>query len=237
MWDEIKRIPGCESVWPPGSYGEMWLLSVPPDETLAPSSWLIGQYKDLRNMATHLRNSETLQKFVTDCHARLGLRKTDQPPADVKQQKSFGPTAAGKGIGIDFTEQRVHALSDPVRPGPAPTNRRGDREENVRLFWATQTPHSHHIVEFNHLRKIGVSCEIGLDRMDHGQLPCVLLAPECHKCYITPILSRIDGLKEEELRKRLAQTYSDVYASPRAPLFRPLLDVSKIILRAAGILR
>ena len=51
MWHEIKRTPGCKSVRPPGAYGEMLVLPVPPDEMLKPSYWFIGQYKDQTRMA------------------------------------------------------------------------------------------------------------------------------------------------------------------------------------------
>lgn len=234
MWNEIKAIPGCRAVRTPGSYGEVLLLPVPLDETLEPSCWLIGQYKDQTKLATDLRNSETLQQFVAGCHPRFGFRKTDRPPADVERQERYGATVVGKDMGRDFTAQRVRALAQPVRPGMPPANRLGDRKENVRLFWATQTPQSHHIVEFNHLRDIGESRESGSAEMDHGQLPCVLLAAEFHQRYISSILKQTHGWSEAQLRQGLARTYSSIYMSG-SPLFHPLWQVSRIILHAARI--
>ncbi|MEO6786246.1 MAG: hypothetical protein ABI318_08950 [Chthoniobacteraceae bacterium] len=234
MWNEIRAIPGCKSVRLPGSYGEMFLLPVPPDETSEPSHWMIGQYKDQTGLATALRTSEPLQKFVTDWRVRFGLRATDRPPVDVARQARYGATKAGAHPLTNFGGQRVRELAKPVFDGQPTTNRRGDRQENVRTFWATQTPQSHHVVEFNHLRDIGVNRENGNGEMDHGQLPCVLLAAEFHQRYISSILKQTHGWSADRLRKELGQAYASLYLG-RGPLFRPLWDVSRIILRAVGI--
>jgi len=234
MWNWIRALPGCKSVWAPGPYGEMFLLPVPPDETLEPSCWMIGQYRDQTRLATDLRDSEELQEFVTDCRVRFGLRKADRPSADVARQERYGSTITGVHHAVDFTAQRIQPLAAPVRDGVHAINRRSDRHENVRTFWATQTPQSHHVVEFNHLRDVGVSREIGFGNMDHGQLPCVLLAAEFHQRYISSVLKQTHGRSADDLRGGLGQVYSSLYIG-RSPLFKPLWELSKVILGAAGI--
>ncbi|HEX3716518.1 MAG TPA: hypothetical protein VH595_01005 [Verrucomicrobiae bacterium] len=98
----------------------------------------------------------------------------------------------------------------------------------------TQTPQSHHIVEFNHLRDLGKSHDTGLGEMDHGQLPCVLLAAEFHQRYISSILKQTHGWNLQELRAGLSKVYSSIYL-PRGILFSPLWAVSEIILDAAEV--
>ena len=234
MWNKIKSILGCVSVLPPAPYCEMFLIPAPPFGNLKPSFWLIGQYKHQTDFATNLRNSEALQEFVTQNRVRFGLRETDRPPMNVPRQERYGATKTGKDSGIDFKSERLQPLAIPTRPETPPDNRRGDREENVRMFWATQTPQSHHIVEFNHLHALKVSEETGSRDLDHGQLPCVLLAPEFHQRYISFILKQTHRWSEAQLRKDLATVYHSLYIG-RGPLFRPLWEVSKIILGAAGI--
>lgn len=232
--DELKKtLPGCKAVLFPPPHGEMLLLPVPhpPEET---SCWLIGRYKDQAKLATDLRSNRGLQKLLTDHQVRLGLRQTDKPPVDVQRQERYGSAIVGKQHGDDFTAQRSRVLADPVTPGSPSTNRRGDREENVRSFWATQTPQSHHIVEFNHLRELGVSHERGDGALDHAQLPCVLLAAEFHQRYISSFLKQTHGWDRARLQKGIVPVYSTLYLG-RSPLFSPLWDVSRIILRAAGI--
>lgn len=234
MWNEIKSIPRCEVIKPPGPYGEMVIIPVPPDETMEPSCWLIGQYRDQTKLATDLRHSESLQNYVAGQRVRFGLRKTDRPPAGVERQKRYGPTVAGTNNRQDFTAARINPLAKPVRPGIQPINRVSDCKENVRQFWATQTPQSHHIVEFNHLRDIGKSCENGTSEMDHGQLPCVLLAAEFHQRYISSILKQTHGWTKPQLQANLGRVYVSIYQT-RGPLFYPLWTVAQIILNAANI--
>ena len=110
----------------------------------------------------------------------------------------------------------------------------GDREENVKQYWATQTPQSHHIVEFNHLRDIGASAKNGAGEMDHAQLPCMLLIAEFHQRYISSILKNTHGRSASQLRGSLTKVYFSMYGR-RGPLFEPLWTVSQIILRSAGV--
>src|SRR5947207_2213796 len=152
MWAQIRSLPGAKLVQAPAGYGEVLLLPVPADGTKTSSCWLIGRYRDQTRLATDLRTSETLQDFVADCSARFGLRETDRPPVAVERQERYGKNIPGASAGHDFAGQRLQTLAQPFRPGAAPVNRISDRKENVRLFWATQTPQSHPIVEFNHFR-------------------------------------------------------------------------------------
>jgi hypothetical protein len=196
---------------------------------------MVGRYREQTRLATELRTNPAAQYFLAEHAVRLGLRQTDIAPAELERQERYGTTVAGTNAGMSFQSQRLNPLSTPVKPGPLePSNRRSDRQENVRLFWATQTPQSHHVVEFNHLRDLGVSKEDGAGPMDHGQLPCVLLMAEFHQRYLSSILKQTHGWNATRLRSDLAQTYRSLYEAGGVP-FQPLWDVSRIILRAAGL--
>jgi hypothetical protein len=231
LWDDIRSIAGAQAVNMPG-YGDAVLLPVPglPGNT----AWMVGQYKDQTRLATDLRTTPAAQQFVANHRVRLGFRATDVPPAGLARQVRYGTTVAGPNAATDFTAQRVNPLIVPVAPGTPLINRLGDREDNVRLFWASQTPQSHHIVEFNNLRDIGASNRAGAGPLDHGQLPCVLLAAEFHQRYVSSILKRLHGWSAAQLRAGLPQTYQSIYVTGGAPL-RPLWDVSRFILIAAGL--
>jgi hypothetical protein len=212
----------------------MLLIPVPPVQEMESSAWLVGRYKDQTTFATDLRHSGPLQRFVTENRIRLGLRSTDLPPFNVERQERYGGTVAG--ANAPHVEERLRTLARPIRRGTPPDNRLSDQKENVRRFWETQTPQSHHIVEFNHLRDIGVSGEDGFGAMDHGQLPCVLLAAEFHQRYFSSLLKQTHGWNQTQLRDGLNQIYSSLYLS-NGLLFQPLWSISKIILVAAGISR
>jgi len=113
-------------------------------------------------------------------------------------------------------------------------NRRTDREENVNAFWETQTPQSHHVVEFNNLEALGVSSKIGTTEMDYLQLPAVLLAAEFHQHYISAILKPTHRMDKLTLSKEIVSAYRQLYTS-RSKLFEPLWIVSKVILQEAGL--
>jgi hypothetical protein len=212
------------------------MLTVPGLDTQKPSFWMIGQYNDQTGLATQLRNNEFAQDFVAKERVRLGFRSSDLPPIGLKRQERYGSTIAGTDAGKHFGVQRVNPLTPQVISGQSePINRRGDREENVRRFWESQTPHSHHVVEFNHLRDLGLSKAVGLGPMDRGQLPCVLLSAEFHQRYISSILKQTHGWKVERLRSDLPRVYASIYLSRGTPL-RPLWEVSRVILRAAGLI-
>ena len=165
---------------------------------------------------------------------RFGVRESNRPPVDLERVKRYGASIKGLNADHDFTGPRNQSLARPVRGREPTVNRLGDREENVKRYWASQTPQSHHIVEFNHLRDIGVSSKNGHGEMDHAQLPCVLLSAEFHQRYISSILKKTHGLSANQLRDSLAQVYFSIYGK-RGPLFQPLWAVSKIILRRAGV--
>ncbi len=237
MWDDLKKINGAKAITVPGGYGEAILLPVSGTNSPKPSFWMIGQYKDQTRLATALRQDAALQTFVATQGIRFGLRDTDRPPAvGTVRQERYGTPTPGAGAGANFASQRIQPVSVAVRPGvPAPVNRLGDENGNKLRFWATQTPQSHHIVEFNHLRDLGISHATGAGPMDHAQLPCVLLSPEFHQRYVSSILKQTHGWGPNRLRAELAQIYSSLYVAGGVP-FNPLWEVSKTILRTAGIM-
>lgn len=234
LWNKISTLPGCERVAPPGSRGgDMFLLRIAADK----SSWLIAPYESLTTFATALRESSDLRDFLGDNQVRIGLRASDIPPASVERQKRFGNTQAGVNADKDFTAKREKELARPVNPSaPVPANRRTDREANVHSFWQTQTPQSHHIVEYNNLAKLGVSKPGRMKEMDYDRLPAVLLAAEFHQKYISMILKPPQHWPVTQLRRDITSLYRQLYIQ-RSELFKPLWKVSKIILAEGGLLR
>ena len=231
IWNTIASLPGCTAL--NGACSGLYAARIPN----SPTCWLIGPYARLTLLATALRTDESLRAALAGLHVRLGLRETDVPPAGDRQAR-YGPTVQGAHHAGDFAAQRIFPLAQPALdsvPGQsAPVSRRGDREENVRTFWMTQTPQSHHIVEFNNLRDIGKSTQNGTGEMDYNRLPAVLLAAEFHQRYISAFLKSAHGRNADALRKEMPGMYRTLYTG-RSPLFRPLWDVSEVILRAAGL--
>jgi hypothetical protein len=211
------------------------LYAVPIPNTT--TRWLIGPYEKLTDLATALRNNANLRKLLTSLGVRLGLRATDVPPTGDRQVR-YGDTKAGANQNTDYNALRTHSVAKPaldLAPGEsAPSNRRSDREDNVRTFWMSQTPQSHHIVEFNNLRDIKASTKEGKGEMDYKRLPAVLLAAEFHQRYISAFLKQMHGMKEKELRSVIPKLYQTLYLS-RSDLFRPLWDVSEVLLREASV--
>ena len=232
VWNTIAHLPGCKPLTPLKGYPRFFLFQTSMDDT----GWLVGPYKELTPFATNLRNDDRLRDFLSENRVRLGLRKTDVPPAEIERQARFGSLIRGTDHDKDFTRDRSNPVARPVQEiSPVSINRRMDREENVRTFWASQTPQSHHIVEFNNLETLGVSQKEGDAEMDYLQLPAVLLAAEFHQRYISAILKPAQRLEKEELKSEIGSVYWGLYGGGRGPLFEPLWSVSKVILKEAGI--
>ncbi len=115
-----------------------------------------------------------------------------------------------------------------------PINRISDQRENVNTFWATQTPQSHHIVEFNHLEKLGLSHLQGWGELDHPRLPAVLLAAEFHQRYLSASFKLTHGWDEPRLRQELVPFYRALYLG-RSLLYHPLWEISKLVFQQAGM--
>jgi hypothetical protein len=230
IWNKIGSLEGCTHLT--GECQGLFAFAI-RDGT----HWLIGPYARLTTLATALRTREDLRDTLAALRVRLGLRATDIAPSGDRQVR-YGTRVQGQHGAHDFTSSRQFSLAKPALPIPpgqsAPTNRRSDREENVRTFWMTQTPQSHHIVEFNNLRDIGKSTEAGKGEMDYALLPAVLLAAEFHQRYISAYFKQAHGMKADALRKMMPGMYRDLYIG-RSTLFRPLWDVSEVVLRAAGL--
>jgi hypothetical protein len=233
LWNTISKLPGCERVAPLGSReANMFLLRIASDK----SSWLIAPYASLTVFATALRERADLRDFLTSNRVRIGLRETDKPPADMERQKSFGATVAGPKADLSHVAERTNPQALPVNPGAAQSmNRRTDREANVHGYWQTQTPQSHHIVEYNNLAKLGVSREGKAKEMDYDRLPAVLLAAEFHQKYISMILKPPQRWPQDDLRRGISMLYRRLYEQ-RSELFKPLWKVSEAILAEGGLL-
>jgi hypothetical protein len=230
-WKAIADLPGCKAVTPPRNYPELFVFKTSVDDT----GWLIGPYNGMTRFATDLRHDSSLRDFLSSNRIRIGLRKTDVPPASLARQDSYGPLVPGDDCARDFTENRLDPIARPVREQEVPSiNRKADREENVKGFWDTQTPQSHHIVEFNNLKTLGVSTEGGSEGMDYLQLPAVLLAAEFHQRYISAILKPAQRWEKVKLQSEIVVTYRDLYAQ-RSKLFEPMWLISKAVLERAGI--
>lgn len=235
LWQRIGSIDGAKVVKSP-EFGDVVLLPVPDLDS--DTCWMVSRYTDQTRLATALRTNEAAQRFVARHRVRFGFRKTDVPPIDLDRQKNYGETEVNEALASkSFRAKRKNPLLKPVDDeNAAQINRLSDREENVRLYWRSQTPQSHHIVEFNNLRDINRSRKgrghVG--PLDHSQLPCVLLAAEFHQRYISSVLKPTHGMDEKELLRTMVRTYRSLYATRTSPL-RPLWQVSRLILREAGL--
>lgn len=229
-WRTIEKLPGYKAITLP-IHGPVMLFRIRGKR----SHWLVGRYRALTGLATALRTDTDLRALLVRQQVRLGLRKDDVPPAEVARQERYGPSKAGADRHTDFSDDRVRTLAPPVSDqGPAPDNRRSDREQNVESFWATQTPQSHHIVEFNNLETLGVSRKTGNRDQDYQELPAVLLAAEFHQRYITAVLRPAQRWSRARLLTDIVGVYRRLYRD-RSPLFHPLWDISRAILAEAGL--
>ena len=233
-WEINKAISACEAVLAPGGFGVFYLLPALPTPTRGVTHWLIGSYQQLTQLATAIRNNSELQFFLSEHSIRLGLRDSDVPPAFIPYQKGYGTNIPGKNLGVKSQILRTNSIAITERVIVRPGQRITDLWQNIANFWNSQTPQSHHIVEFNHLRKIGVSQRSGDDPLDHAQLPCVLLSAEFHQRYISLILKGTHHLDKDELTAGMPHAYHDLYVR-RSVLFEPLWSVSKIILETAKV--
>jgi hypothetical protein len=228
-WQKISTLPECRAV-AVENFGRFLLLKNFDD-----THWLIGEYRDLTNFATRLRHDNALRELLSFYRIRIGLRDSDVPSACLERQQRYGISIRGKEFTTDFTPQRLNPVARPVHElKPATVNRRGDREENVKTFWQSQTPQSHHIVEFNNLETLGASSKEGCQGMDYYRLPAVLLAAEFHQRYISVILKPLHGRNGEKLKTEMPLCYSNLYLG-RSRLFAPLWSVSKVILERGGL--
>src|SRR5688500_4067748 len=147
LWKNIEDALKRTDLTLPVPYGDIFAVAIPNTD----SSWLIGPYASLTTLATSLRTDKALWDTLTSLGVRLGLRSTDVPSTEERQVR-YGPTRAGFPSSVSFASKRVTELAKPARPDePVALNRRTDREKNVLSFWQTQTPQSHHIVEYNNL--------------------------------------------------------------------------------------
>ena len=230
-WEEVAELAKGRFVPIPAPFLHLVAINILADN----SHWLIGPYNELTDFATALRSRQDFRAVLVDERIRLGFRETDLPPAGLDRQKRYGDFVRGLEHDRDFTTNRVRVLAEPVRSDSAqPTNRIRDRKANVQRFWETQTPQSHHIVEFNHLKELGVSDENGENALDHAQLPAVLLAAEFHQRYVSSYLKKTHGWSSQTMKKELSVVYRSIYME-QSELFHPLWDVSRIILTKAGI--
>jgi hypothetical protein len=230
IWKSIENLSSCEALPLPPPYRQILLIRIQADGT----HWLVGPFKELIKVATDLRDQESLWRILSSKRVRIGLRKSDEPPVNLKQQEAYGEYMRGANHGADFTARRLDPVAMPFRANKPPVNRISDCQENVKNFWKTRTPQSHHIVEFNHLEKLGVSNEKGDKESDYQRLPAVLLAAEFHQRYLSVILKQTHNWDRSNLQSKLAGTYDSLYRL-RSPLFLPLWEISKIILHEAGI--
>ena len=229
LWKKLNRLSGRISL--PVPYSEIFAVQIPKTDT----RWLVGPYEILTGLATALRSDEDLRDQLTDLGVRIGLRSTDTPSTEERQVR-FGKTKKGVADDFSFLKMRKEQLAESLSGGPAAVNRRTDRQKNVLGFWQTQTPQSHHIVEYNNLRDIGESDADGKGKrdMDYNQLPAVLLAAEFHQRYISVFLKQAHGMTKAELQKRMPVMYRSLYVEHSA-LFEPLWRISKVILAEAGL--
>ena len=199
---------------------------------------MISRYKDQTKLATALREDEAAQTFVAEHHVRFGFRKTDVPPLDLDRQKNYGETEVNEELAKkDFSAERKNPLTKPVNDeNAAQINRLSDRRGKRQALLAEPDPASTSRRRVQqparHYRSKKGRGHFG--PLDHSQLPCVLLAAEFHQRYVSSVLKPTHGMDEMELWKSMELTYWSLYATGSSPL-RPLWEVSRLILREAGL--
>ncbi len=229
IWNEISGMSGI--VKKQTLYGDMYFLAIPG---VTNTSWMIGRYTDQTKLAKALRNNDYAQDLLGEQQVRLGFRNTDVAPFNLDRKARYGTKIAGAHQNTNFFGQRNNMGVNPVKADEVPTNRKSDREENIKLYWASQTPQSHHVVEYNNLEKIGASKTSGSGEFDYGNLPCVLLAAEFHQRYISSVLKPTHSMNDKQLKEKMYSIYASLYKQNHQ-MFEPLWRVSEIILRNAKV--
>ena len=191
-------------------------------------NWLVGTYPILCSLAKQLRSDKDLQKIITDLNICFGFRKTDIPPTGLARQREYGNMQPRPAA--DFRKYRIAKEHTPAVHNTSSPHRLSDQFQNVEIFWATQSPQAHHIVEFNNLKKAGVSTANGNSDLDYLQLPCVLLMAEFHQRYVSSKLKDTHTWDDQpaELIKKLQAKYDKIYCTD-APKLASLGKISTAI--------
>jgi hypothetical protein len=271
LWNTIFSKLG-KKVWPPQGKAPLYLFKVKGKNNatswLDDTNWLVGEYQHLAQFASGLRENQDLQDFMSEHRIRIGLRKSDVAPTG-KQEKGYGPLVEIPGGKTDHSSDRQNPVSRPLtdfadgrlNPVPQPAGaasgyRRTDHEANVKKYWESQTPQSHHIVEFNNLEKLCGSRKKEDDgrwaqgEMDYQQLPAVLLAAEFHQRYISIMLKSPQKWDGQTLKSSIDSVYRALYLQNHVPpaserggaaaeprrLLEPLWDISLVILKQASLM-
>ena len=225
----------CEPVALPAPYQQVLITK----DAGPRGHWLVGTHPDLSRLARELRTNEYLGGLLNERGARLGFRKTDVPPHGLKRRRGYEANLEREAG--DHTAERKKLLHLQLSPEIAPpANRLGDWLRNVELYWQTQTPQAHHIVEYNNLRRIGISEEKGDGELDYRQLPCVLLMPEFHQRYISSYLKETHDYTgtNEELLAKYEAIYEELYFQQAFDTgepfpFKSLGEITEVIMEVA----
>lgn len=229
IWEEISRSSVCDPVSLPEPYTEALVTRDPG----CSQHWLIGPHPILNRLAKQLRSDQVLCELLRERGVCFGFRVTDVPPLARNRQKSYGDRVTR--ATTDHSKQRRETKHQPVYSAVlAPTARVTDEFACVETYWATQTPQAHHIVEFNNLEAVGVSCVGGAGDLDYDRLPCVLLIAEFHQRYVSSVLKSMHKWqgRSRQLLKQLRPCYETIYRK-QAPGLLSLWHISKIILDTA----
>jgi hypothetical protein len=91
-WKAIADFPGCKPVTLSSSYPRLFVFRTSADDT----GWLVPPYKEMTRFAADLRHDSALRDFLSSNRIRIGLRKTDVPPANIARQDRYGLGAPGQ---------------------------------------------------------------------------------------------------------------------------------------------
>jgi hypothetical protein len=76
-WKAIADFPGCKPVTLPSSYPRLFVFRTSGDDT----GWPVGPYKEMTRFAADLCHDSALRDVLSSNRIRIGLRRTDVPPA------------------------------------------------------------------------------------------------------------------------------------------------------------
>jgi len=225
VWSNI-RAKGNQNPFPLSSEFREILVTRPQRSHLGRMlSWLIGTYREVRQIARSLPSDKALQEKLIALNVRVGRRETDVPPQALRKGRD-------PGIGDWGTAKVVNVASllaqrkDPSNRGKT-TARVSDLYDPVQTYWAVRTLEAHHIVEK------GILGDLHLNKgdLDNNRAPTVLLAAEFHqRLFTSEVAAERDQFKSKLEGAQAYALLKDIYDKLYSDLvLESLKEVAEII--------
>lgn len=175
VWSKIAAVCRARPMGP----AKIWVTEG-DDKSLR---WVVGTYDALRGLAPKLRDDSTLWQPFANHHARVGRRHDDAHPTKPRVHTRFRALLATTPAIPDSAAEMAERAR---RTGPNSGERRiTDVHVPAALYFADGTLEAHHIVEKSILGELGLNN----GDLDNAEAPCVLVSPELHRRFFTPVVS------------------------------------------------